>query len=271
MLEEEIRESVMENLEKQKLDSKSIMELFPESEQKRVMFQLLILEKNKLVKRVIEDHNDPLLKSIWELEKDWKQKLENRPLHKKEQEILKLDTVLVATIPPEFADFEIGNHIIETRDALSKLLSSAKKEILISSPYIDEILRLYIPFIKQTAPKHLKIRLMTITQSDDYQKQRLQRLFQDIKNQFPNSEIILFENIVNSSERVIEHLFKTHAKIIIVDEEHLFVTSANLMKTSYLDNFEMGFVTTNKKLVIEAKRLYEFLVDKIKLINQRRS
>src|SRR3989344_8691055 len=104
MLEEEIRESVMENLEKQKLDSKSIMELFPESEQKRVMFQLLILEKNKLVKRVIEDHNDPLLKSIWELEKDWKQKLENRPLHKKEQEILKLDTVLVATIPPEFAD-----------------------------------------------------------------------------------------------------------------------------------------------------------------------
>ncbi len=133
----------------------------------------------------------------------------------------------------------------EIFSTLKRLISSAEKEILITSPWIkSEILRQILP-----QNKNLKINViiraskledLLITDPDVF----------DILDKYPKANIYLNPDL--------------HAKIVIIDENKAIVGSANLTKAGLLEdgNIETSVLIENKKEIKKLKHYFKEIKEK---------
>ena len=210
---------------------------------------LLWLEKMGFVNRkLIEQKQYELISSRWSITSQGKAYLE---FIKKNKELPREETIptvnLVCTIPVELKESDIFRYSAVLVDVVEDILLSAKKEVIITSPYIDQTA---IPFIKKIN-KNVKIKILTEKISTD-----LERLKSTNKN-------IVIKKLKKIDEKTRVQLYQVHAKFICVDDSVCLVMSANIKATSLYHNFEVGIMTKDKNIITSLKTIFEILYSKI--------
>ncbi|MBE8539096.1 phospholipase D-like domain-containing protein [Geoglobus acetivorans] len=139
----------------------------------------------------------------------------------------------------------------ELLSKMKEMIRNAEKEILITSPHIyytDWLTAELQPLMG----KGVKFRIVTwpsyrrdvYKNIEDVQEDRKQ--FFTLKRfleMFPPGSVKLNDNI--------------HAKMVIVDEREVLVTTANLSQTGLYENYEIGFYAENPALAKKAKEFFE--------------
>lgn len=115
-------------------------------------------------------------------------------------------------------------------EALSDLFASAREEVLISSPYIDEVI---VPLI-HSIPAGCSIRILT----ENAEKPIFTRLSQ----LRPSLEVRGLRQVTPENVQ----LYQVHAKFVVVDESSAIVTSANMNERSLYYNVEIGVLISEK-------------------------
>jgi len=140
-------------------------------------------------------------------------------------------------------------------EALSDLLASAKTEVLISSPYIDEVI---VPLI-HSIPSGCVIRILT--------EKADRPLFTRLVQSRSSLEIRALRQV--TSENV--QLFQVHAKFVIVDESSAIVTSANLNERSLYYNVEIGVLISERRSCKDMADVFNAIFDTAIPVGGRRS
>ena len=152
---------------------------------------------------------------------------------------------IVMTLPPKFKELILNKHknITLTEESIRELFSRAKTRLRILSPYVDASVIDYLRCVNE----NVKIQFLTVP-SKYGNNPVLERLKQSMKN----LEIkYLFE-----SKNEIQQ-FQIHAKIIIGDEDSMYLGSANFRDTSILYNLESGIVSNDEKLIRDYVSIYD--------------
>jgi len=128
-----------------------------------------------------------------------------------------------------------------TENKLYKLLSSAKKKILIETPYFVPSSKL-IETLGKLVKKGIKITLLIPNRSDV-------RIVDIVRNRSLGK---LYKKGI-----IIYYIKKiTHAKLLIVDDNFFMLGSSNIDYRSFIHNFELNFVGKNKKIIQELKEFF---------------
>lgn len=152
---------------------------------------------------------------------------------------------IVMSLPPSFKNFILEKHkgIHPTESSFKSLFLEAKSRIRILSPYVDASI---LDFLKNVN-NETKIQILTVP-SKYGNNPVLERLKQSIKN----LEIkYLFESKGGIQQ------FQIHAKLIICDNQMVYLGSANFKDTSILYNLETGLVSYDEKLIQEYISIYD--------------
>lgn len=128
------------------------------------------------------------------------------------------------------------------QDLLRELFRSAQEEILITSPYIEQVI---LPFIEHTN-KNVKIRIIT-----NERNALLERL-----TKRDNVKVFLLQKKKGDRQ-----LYQIHSKFICVDGRYCIVGSMNLNERSMYYNFETGIFIEDKNLGDHLRRLFELMAE----------
>lgn len=141
------------------------------------------------------------------------------------------------------------------KDNFCNFLSNVKKELLISSPFINlEGVKILLNAIKRKN----KLKLTFITNLST------QNIVKGITE--PEAFLEIYNRYKIFSEIKIFNLGNLHAKLYLVDEEMVIITSANLTTGGLINNFEYGVLIKNSNIISEIKKdmnKYIFLGDEI--------
>jgi phosphatidylserine/phosphatidylglycerophosphate/cardiolipin synthase-like enzyme len=130
-------------------------------------------------------------------------------------------------------------------EALADLLASAKDEVLISSPYIDEVI---VPLI-HSIPLECSIKILT---------EKAERpLFTRLIESRPSVEIRVLRQLTTDNVQ----LFQVHAKFVIVDGLSAIVTSANLNERSLYYNIEIGVLISKKEVCKDMTNIFNTIFE----------
>jgi len=184
----------------------------------------------------------------------WKLSKEGRSFLKFKEKLAKESQKqyeIVMTLPPIFSEKIIKDHpeIKLTEKAMREILSEAKEEIRILSPYVDASAIDYLNKIKN----NVKIRFLTVPS-----KYGKNAILERLKQTKPNLEVkYLFESRDNVQQ------FQIHAKIIISDKKKIYIGSANFRDTSILYNLEGGIILTNHEFIKEYISIFEDIYNSV--------
>ena len=128
-----------------------------------------------------------------------------------------------------------GLHLV---DILDDLFSTAKTEIIISSPYIDPVI---IPFLKKVK-NNVKIKILT---------QNKENFLVRLENENKNITIKSFREFKEGVQ-----LYQLHAKFICVDRRFCLIGSANLNERSIYYNFEIGVLIEDEYLCSNLRDIF---------------
>jgi len=135
---------------------------------------------------------------------------------------------------------ELSGIGIYFHELLGELFRSAREEILIASPYIEQAI---LPFIEQV-DKNVKIKIITNEKSA-----LLERL-----TKRENIEVFLLQKKEETRQ-----LYQLHSKFLCVDGKYCIVGSMNLNERSMYYNFETGIFVEDENLGEHLKRLFEIM------------
>lgn len=127
-------------------------------------------------------------------------------------------------------------------DILTELFRSVQREILIASPYIEQVI---LPFIEQ-APGNVRIRIIT-----NERNAMLERL-----TKRENVEVFILQKKKENRQ-----LYQVHSKFICVDGRYCLVGSMNLNERSMYHNFETGVFIEDENLGEHLRRLSEIMIE----------
>lgn len=119
------------------------------------------------------------------------------------------------------------------------LLGKTKRELTISSPYINES---GINIFSNSIHDKSKVRLNVLTNFS------IRNIVDDVTQ--PSALLKIYDDF---RETNISSLAKLHAKVYIVDETFAVITSANLTYGGIKSNFEYGVLIDDKKIVKSVK------------------
>jgi len=134
---------------------------------------------------------------------------------------------------------------------MKEMIQRAEKEILITSPHIyytdwltaelQPLMNRGIKFRIITWPSYKREMYKSVDEVQEDKKQyfTLKRFLE----MFPPGSVRLNDNI--------------HAKMIVVDEREVLITTANLSQTGLYENYEVGVYADNSDLAKQAKEFFE--------------
>ena len=127
-------------------------------------------------------------------------------------------------------------------DGLSAMMSSATREIIIISPYIEEDgIVFFEDVLKRKIQKGVVINIVLREYNDN--SVRRDKLITWIRNNMSDADNFrLYNYHYVSAEGKIEST--CHAKIVSIDGQVAYVGSADIKKRAYKLNFEMGTINT---------------------------
>ena len=135
-------------------------------------------------------------------------------------------------------------------------VKSAKKEILIVSPWITRL----IPEIEEIAPKGVKFKIITRIDKKDIET--------------PSFDENIARRLIRLGGGSIKKLNSLHAKMVIVDGKKAIISSANITRAGLGDddaeivNYEAGVVVQGK-YVEDAITFFDAMWDKAKVIDAK--
>lgn len=213
-----------EKIKKHRTEVKLIEELKLKNES--LELQIKDLEENIKVLKINTIEQNKLLKQIKELEQEKK---------KLKLDVNRLDEAyaFVVTTPNETTNTVYGE--------ISRELSTAKKEILICSPWITHIIEEFSRFKKKETAK-INIRIITRLIKEDIEKG-----VTDL------DKFRVLKNVLGADVRYNNDL---HAKMMIIDNSIAIISSANLTKKGLTVNYEAGLCIRDKKNINKATEFF---------------
>jgi hypothetical protein len=142
-------------------------------------------------------------------------------------------------------------HVKQIYDKIANMLKNAQKEIRIASPFIDMFYEEIIN-LKQAKPD-LIVKIITRP------KQEAERVRKKIAENVIDLLNIATKGNVLESKMI-------HSRIIIIDDEEVLVTSADLTRDQLFDEFNAGISTSDKETV---KRAIDFFENMFQLEKKR--
>jgi len=140
-----------------------------------------------------------------------------------------------------------GNIVSKMRE----MIGEAKKEILITSPHIYYTDWLTAE-LKPVVDRGIKVRVITWPSYERRAFRNIDEVQEDRKQHFTLRRFL--EMFSPGTVRLNDNI---HAKLVIVDNREILVTTANLTQTGLWENYEVGFWAENEELVSQAKEFFE--------------
>ena len=133
-------------------------------------------------------------------------------------------------------------HVKEIHDRAVKMLHLAKREIRITSPFIDMLYEDIIN-LKQQNP-NIKIKIITRPRKDvTGLRERIAR------------NVVGLLNAATSGGVVESPLI--HARLVIIDDTEALISSADLTRDQLFDEFNAGILTSDKEVLRRATEFFE--------------
>jgi len=140
--------------------------------------------------------------------------------------------------------YEEGLHVKSLHDKISIMLHKARNEIRIASPFIDIFYEEIINLKREN--QNLCIKIITRPKREaEGTRERIAKNVIDLLN-------IASEGNVVQSELV-------HARMVIIDDQEVIVSSADLTRDQLFDEFNAGIWTSEKRTVKQAIDFFENL------------
>ena len=219
------------------------------SEEERARLELLALWKAKNGEiRLIEKGEDKILT----IETPPKARSMGEELHAA-QESLERAGLLLAVSAPSSSSAEILSlpGVLDFRDAVAKILQSAKAIVRVSSPFIDYSgVAFFLDELRGLAERRVRMKLLT-RQSRDLDFRRAVKLMAGIYARAGFSDGFEARSYLERYSGVL--LEGVHAKLIISDSNLAYIGSGELRAGSYVSNFELGVITRGKVAEIASK------------------
>jgi len=226
-----------EKIKKYRTDVKIVEELKIKKEASEK--QVEELEKSIKILKINTIKQNKLFKQIKELE------IDKRKLKLDLEESKKAQTFIVTT-PNEASNTVIGE--------ISKEVSKAQQEILISSPWITHIIDELSNF-KRGSRKKINIKIIT----------RL--IKEDIEKGITNLDKLRVLKETFGAE--IRYNNDLHAKMIIIDNSVAIISSANLTKKGLSINYEAGMCLRDKEMVNKVDQFFNEVWKESKPLTQQ--
>jgi cardiolipin synthase len=131
------------------------------------------------------------------------------------------------------------------------MLSKAEKEVLIASPHIYYTDWLTAE-LKPILSKGVKVRIITWPSYERRNFKGIEDVVEDKKQYFTLKRFL--EMFPPGTVRINDNI---HAKLAVVDEKEVLITTANLTQTGLWENYETGFWAENEKLASQAKDFFD--------------
>lgn len=183
----------------------------------------------------------------------------------------KLQYQIVATLPENILSMK--SDTLTTRKALRDLLSSAKNEILVSQPFLDNIfVDIYEDELRELAKKGTRFVLLTRKVSTDtITVKGILKIFEMYAMHSHESKFEVYEHwiplrIDNESSKQFVGL---HAKVVMT-EDQAYLGSANWTGYSLSNNVELGLLMRDKTIIHQLKDLFFFVMAQSTRINMEK-
>lgn len=134
---------------------------------------------------------------------------------------------------------------------MKEMLQRAEKEILITSPHIyytDWLTAELQPLMG----RNIKFRIITWPSYKREMYRNVEEVQEDKKQYFTLKRFL--EMFPSGSVRLNDNI---HAKMIVIDEREVLITTANLSQTGLYENYEVGVYAENSDLAKQAKEFFE--------------
>ncbi len=142
-----------------------------------------------------------------------------------------------------------GNLVSNIREMFGR----ANKEILITSPHIYYTDWLTAE-LKPAIDRGVKVRLITWPSYERKVFKNVEEVREDRKQYFTLKRFL--EMFPPGTVRLNDNI---HAKMVVVDEKEVMITTANLTQTGLWENYEIGFHAKNEKLAKQAKNFFDIV------------
>jgi phosphatidylserine/phosphatidylglycerophosphate/cardiolipin synthase-like enzyme len=227
-----------EKIKKYKTDLKQIKELKIKKES--LEKQVEELEKSIKLLKLNTIKQNKLLDQIKELEIN-KKKL------KLDLERSKEAYTFVVTTPNEASNTVYGE--------ISRELSNAKKEILISSPWITHIVDELSSFKKKEGKNKIDIKIITRLIKEDIKK--------------GVTDLDKFRVLKDNFGAEIRYNNDLHAKMVVLDNSVAIISSANLTKKGLSVNYEAGICLKDKNMANKVAQFFNEVWKESKPLTQQ--
>ncbi len=134
---------------------------------------------------------------------------------------------------------------------MKETIRNAKREVLISSPHIyytDWLTAELQPLMA----RGVKVRIITWPSYERRQFKSVEEVYEDRKQFFTLKRFL--EMFPAGSVKMNDNI---HAKMVIVDEKEIIVTTANLTQTGLFENYETAIYAKNERIAKKAKEFFE--------------
>ncbi len=162
---------------------------------------------------------------------------------------------IVWTVPTRLIPLSSRVSTLSTEAAFKHLLSDARSEVLIVSPFLErEGIYSFRTELLAASQRGVRFRLLTRSVEDYNLAYPLNDLFQILGTQL---EARSFHSHVQLKGDTWKQVESTHAKLLLVDGAQMYVGSAELRLNALFSNFELGLIVRDRTLVRQAAALFE--------------
>lgn len=159
-----------------------------------------------------------------------------------------------------FLNLKKRNEFMESRECFAYIIKSAKKELRICSPFMQENVMHAFPEFKALIANSLNQGVSITILSRELFAKRSHQLdwIVEIAKQTGNSgllKIIDYHNTDTDTDRVFS---STHAKLLIADQDIAYLGSAELRQNSLSANFEVGCMIKGN-IVHEIYEIFDYM------------
>ncbi len=215
----------------------------------QILPTLLWLHSMNFITRKEVTHRNPVIRAKWSINESGRNYLSYVDSHK-EFVPFSPPMVQVLLVAPEKIRNQVKATATDLPEALNDIFASATEEVLISSPYIDEVIVPLVRSIRRNCRIHI------LTENAD------KPLFTRLVESTPNLEVRVLKEV--TAERV--QLFQVHAKFVIVDQSSAIVTSANLNERSLYYNVEIGVLISDKETCKDMADVFQAIFESASLV-----
>ncbi len=143
-----------------------------------------------------------------------------------------------------------GGNIVST---IREMFGRAEREILITSPHIYYTDWLTAE-LKPAIDRGVKVRIITWPSYERRAFRSVEEVREDRKQYFTLKRFL--EMFPPGTVRLNDNI---HAKMVVVDEKKVMITTANLTQTGLWENYEVGFKAESGELAKQAKNFFEMV------------